>query len=154
MDYVPEFGFFTSNRPPQAFSPMVKLHPQIGRLLNIGPGDLVVVENELGSFIGPAWLSDEVSAATLWCPEGSDPPPAALRRRQPPPPVPPCSPGASCEASRTRGHPLPARRATGSTSRELLLGFLAARQEEPPLGPGEDRLMSIKLTRPPILGIG
>lgn len=132
VDYVPEFGFFVSNRPPQALSPMVKLHPQLGRLLGIRRGDLVVVENDLGSFTGPAWPSDEVSPGTLWCPEGVDP-------HQPhfvspsPQHLFPLQPGASCRASRTAVTLYP-QGGDRERSRGLLLDFLTQLQQEPPLG--------------------
>lgn len=131
VDYVPEFGFFVGNRRPEAASPLVKIHPQIGRLLNINNGDMVVVENDLGAITGPAWFSDEVSLGTLWCPEGID-----LQQPHFPAAGPrslfPLQPGGSCEASRARVT-LYRQGGNREQSQKLLTSFLSQLPGELPL---------------------
>lgn len=73
VDYVDQFGYFTSDRDEWTKDVVVQLHPQVGKILGIKSGDLVTVENQRGSFTAPAWLNEEVDPRVIWCPEGIDP---------------------------------------------------------------------------------
>lgn len=136
VDCIAEFGFFVGNRKPGEGSPFIKIHPQVARLLGISGGTPVVVENELGSVVGPAWLSDEVAPGTVWCPEAVDP-------RQPhfsaqsPRSLFSLLPGASCETSRTKVT-LYKQGENRDQSRKLVEAFLAQREGGQPLAGEKD----------------
>jgi anaerobic selenocysteine-containing dehydrogenase len=72
VDRVEEFGFFVSDRGADATTSTVQLHPRLGGLLALANGDTVVVENGLGSFAGPVWLSESIDPRVIWCPDGID----------------------------------------------------------------------------------
>lgn len=72
VDFSPNLGFFVTDRRSNQARPVVKIHPQIGKLLGIRTGETVTIENTNGSFTAAACLSDEVDPRHVWCFDGMD----------------------------------------------------------------------------------
>jgi anaerobic selenocysteine-containing dehydrogenase len=73
VDFVEEYGYFVSDRNGLKTRLIVKVHPQVGKLLGVKNGQNLIVENERGSVTAPVWLSEDVEPGVVWCPEGLDP---------------------------------------------------------------------------------
>lgn len=69
VDYVEAFGDYVSDRKVNRRPLVVRLHPQLAKVLGVKNGDLVIVENKLGSFSAPAWLQNDMDPHVIWIPE-------------------------------------------------------------------------------------
>ena len=79
VDYVENLGFLVSDKKNEAPRGMIKIHPQLGKVLGVATGDNITLANRHGHLTGPAWLSDEVDPRVVWCAEGlTDPSPGSV----------------------------------------------------------------------------
>ena len=72
VDAIRDFGFFVSDVDRATAPPPVRLHPRIAKLLGIGSGEPVVVENERGRISGTSCPDSRLDPRVVWCPHGLD----------------------------------------------------------------------------------